>query len=546
MTTITIRRVLSLLLLSTTLFGVCAADEGELLTRAERSGFTETSRYGEILEMLHLLEEQSPHVRVEIFGTSAEGRPLPLVVLGAPPPDCPEEVDRGRSTVLFIQANIHAGEVDGKEAALMLIRDLVGLRRDSDADHDHEAGEVLDNTVLLIAPDFNADGNEKISTENRRWQNGPFGGVGLRANAQNLDLNRDYIKLETPEVQAHMEQIVLRWDPHVLVDCHTTNGSLHTEPITYSFGHNPLGDLEIQEFDRKVLLPWVAGETERREGYTAIPYGNWVNRRDPLEGWRTFGHEPRYATNYWGLRNRHAVLIEIYAYADFETRVRSCRAFLRSIVEFVHRRGNEVRSLVDAADHKGEIGARGPVTFRFERVATEEPVEIESYGPEVRKPPHLTPGIDAEALKTVTYRVPFYALFEPAGPGRNLPERGYLVPRGHVRLVEQLRRHGIRLAEIVEEGTAEVEIFEITEIVAAERLFQGHRTHRLQGSWARRERSIPAGGILVPTKQPQIMLAAYLLEPQSDDGMAFWNVMDSYLTKGTFDASPAPYPVWRW
>jgi len=508
------------------------AEPEELLTRAERSAFTQTSRYAEVLEFLHALEKESDCLRVEFFGVSAEGRPLPLAVLGDPPPAGPGDVDREAATVVFIQANIHAGEVEGKEACLMLLREIVR----------GELSHLLEGTVLLVAPDFNADGNERVSKEHRSWQFGPEHGVGVRSNAQSLDLNRDFIKAESPEVQAHLEGVLLRWDPDLLVDCHTTNGSLHREPITYAWPHSPLGDRAVAGYVRAALLPWAVDATLRRDGYPAIPYGNWLDRREPSKGWRTYGCEARYGTNYWGLRNRLSVLIEIYAYADFETRVRSCFSFLRSILEFSHANGSQMRSVVRAADRHA-AGSEGGERFywEFKPTACDEPVTIMGFEPAAgRRPDPRRPG------KPVEYTVPYFGAFVPVGEGKELPGTGYVFPRGHVTVRAKLVQHGIEVEEIAADVEAEVEVFEIESITPAENLYQGHRPTTLTGKWTVRKTVIEAGSWFVPTAQPLRMLAAFLLEPESGDGLAYWNFMDRFITRGNWDPSPGTYPVMRW
>ena len=517
----------SILLLLVPLF---PGNDENLLTRAERSGFTETTRFSELLEFLHVLEEGSDRVRVEIFGVSAEGRPLPLVVVGNPPPDNPGDIDRETTTVLFIQANIHAGEVEGKEACLMLLRDIV----------QGNLSHLLDGTVLLVAPDFNADGNEKISLENRPRQHGPEGGVGIRANAQNLDLNRDFMKLESREVQSHLSGVLLRWDPDLLVDCHTTNGSLHAEPITWAVPHNPLGDQRLVDFSWNVMLPWISAQTRKRDGYPSIPYGYWINRRDPEQGWQTFGPEPRYGTNYWGLRNRLAILIEMYAYAGFETRVRACYSFLRSIIEFADRSGPEIRRLVQTADRDAAAGRTGRFHHLHEVATRKEPITVMGYEPGKGRPDTHDPGARKD------YTIPFHGRFRPAGEGRPLPEKGYVFPRGCVDAYDLLTRHGIRVVEIDGDVEAEYELFEIEEIVPSKHLFQGHHTHRLEGNWVEKKGLIEGGSWFVPAKQPLAMLAACLLEPESGDGLAFWNKVDRFLTRGTFDPSLTAFPVRRW
>lgn len=195
----------------------------KLLTVAESSGFTATSRYTDVMEFIQKLQVLTPYIRVETLCVSTERRNVPLLVLGNPLPSSPSELRRDKRAVIYIQANIHAGEVEGKEASLMLARDILLQPKPP----------YLDKLIILIAPIFNADGNEKISPENRKNQIGPEKGVGVRYNGQNLDLNRDGIKMESPEVQGLARNILHRWDPVLLIDCHTTNGSYHKEPVTY-------------------------------------------------------------------------------------------------------------------------------------------------------------------------------------------------------------------------------------------------------------------------------------------------------------------------
>lgn len=509
----------------------------DLPTKAESSGFTETTLFTELLEFLHILDERGDGLRVEFFGETAEGRPLPLAILGNPAPLDPEQIDREKTTVLFIQANIHAGEVAGKEASLMLMREIVN----------GSLAHLVENTVLLVAPIFNADGNELVSKDNRPRQNGPAGGVGIRANAQNLDLNRDFMKADSPEISAHLDGVVLRWDPDLLVDCHTTNGSLHTEPITYAWTHHPLADAALRAFDRDVMLPSIAADTTARDSYASIPYGFWADRRDRSKGWRSFGPQLRFGTNYWGLRNRHAILIEMYAYASFETRVRACRAFLRSILEFSRKEGDAIRTLVRAADARAAAGDLGPFHWRFAESALDEPITIMGYE-SVRTSSKTSAGKPKmpAAQEPIAYSVPCLANYDPVDEGRPLPGKGYVFPRGNTTVRDKLLQHGIRIEQVAEETTAEVSIFVIDEIIPSKRPYQGHWTQTFKGKWVVREETIKAGSHLVPTAQPLAMLAACLLEPESDDSLGYWNFLDRYLTANAFDSSLMPYPIWRW
>ena len=188
----------------------------DLLTRAERTGYRETTGYREVVRFLERAAALSDRAHVTRFGTTVEGRSLPLVVLGDVPDARPASVVAAGRIRVWLQANIHGGEVCGKEALLMLLRDLVTGA--------HEAWRS--SLILLIAPLYNADGNERVAHDNRPYQLGPVGGMGVRRNARGLDLNRDHMKLESPEARA-LVQAYRDYDPHVVIDLHTTNGTQH-------------------------------------------------------------------------------------------------------------------------------------------------------------------------------------------------------------------------------------------------------------------------------------------------------------------------------
>src|SRR2546425_1207283 len=204
---------------------ICEASLAQELPRttAESTNYRDTSRYAEVMEFIAAIQRADHDIRVETFATTNEGRALPLVLAGPAGVVNPRSAHASGLPIVFIMANIHAGEVEGKEAAQMVLRDLVSSSR-----------ALRDQMIVLIAPIYNADGNEKIDSQHRPTQNGPPNGVGVRENAQGLDLNRDYMKLETPETRGLIANVLHRWDPLLTVDLHTTNGSYHGYALTYS------------------------------------------------------------------------------------------------------------------------------------------------------------------------------------------------------------------------------------------------------------------------------------------------------------------------
>jgi hypothetical protein len=523
--------------LAAVLFPAGGAAAEKPLTVAEKSQFQATSRYDDVLAFIRDLQRISPNLRVETLATSTEGRDIPLLVLGKPLPVSPLSLRHGKRGVVYIQANIHAGEVEGKEASLMLARDILLA---SDAPY-------LDRLVILIAPIFNADGNERIRPENRRHQGGPKEGVGIRYNGQNLDLNRDSIKLESPELRGLLANVLLRWDPWLLVDCHTTNGSYHQEVVTYSWGLNPNGDSGIIAYQRDKMMPEIESILEKQYDTPAVGYGGFRDFRAPEKGWQTFEPQPRYVTNYIGLRNRLSILDENYVYADFKARVMGNYHFLRAILDYCSAHLEEIGRLVTEADRKTCLRGLRPgeedlFFVEYELRALPNPVTVHAYETEIiprgeGQRPQVRP---TEKVNVLT--VPYYS--DWAG------KRGVRFPYAYVlgipdpEVVAKLLQHGLVVEKLNEEAALEVEVFTLSEFKSAERAFQGHHLNQVKGDYRMETRTFPAGTIVIPAAQPLGRLAAYLLEPESDDGLLAWNFFDRYAVP-QWSREPQTYPVYK-
>jgi len=530
-------KILSLALLLTVFSLPQSLAQDKLQTTAESSEFTATSKYAEVMAFIKNLQGKSSLIRVETLCVSPEGREVPLLILGNPPPSSPQALNFDERIVVYIQGNIHAGEVEGKEASLMLARDIL---LDKDLPY-------LDKLVILFAPIFNADGNEKIDPNNRRGQVGPEKGVGVRYNGQNLDLNRDSIKMESPEIQGLLRNVLNRWDPVLLVDLHTTNGSYHEEPVTYSWPLNQNGDTSIINYMKDKMMPWISHNLQERYDTLAIPYGNFTNRSNQEEGWRTFSHLPRYVTNYMGLRNRLSILDENYSYADFKTRVLGCYNFLRSILDYSAANKDEITQLIKLADKNTVTRGMNPTPdaifgTSFETKTLKEPVTIRGWEMEVI-PREEGRATVKRTEKKKTYTVPYFADFVPT-ESIQLPS-GYLIPLHDAVIEEKLLLHGITVERLLEPRVLEVETFQIKEIKAAARLYQGHYMNTVTGEYVVEEKEFPAGTLFVGMAQPLANVAAYLLEPESDDGLLVWNFFDRYLASQWGGRGLGIYPVHR-
>jgi hypothetical protein len=488
-----------------------------LLTRPERTGFNETSHYDDVVAFVEAAAKQAPSlIHVTTFGKTSEGRSLPLAVVGAPGATR-EAVRRTGKLRVYIQGNIHAGEVEGKESAQMLLRELAAGRH----------GDWLRSMVFLIAPIYNADGNERFSLTNRGRQHGPMAGQGQRPNAQGYDLNRDHMKLDSPEARAFVK-LMNDFDPQVSLDLHTTNGTHHAYFLTYSPPLNPATDSPIIDLLRKDWLPWVTRTIKTKYDWDYYYYGNLEGSGaagTPQErGWKTFDSRPRFNNNYIGLRNRLAILSEAYSNATFEDRIKATNRFIEETLNYAHAHAGAIRKITDAADRKRLVGTRLALRAVLERAP--EPVEILLGDVVEEKNPNDGHLMNRRADVKKPERMPEYGTFVATETER-VPA-AYYVPADLAKVVQHLQAHGIKMTPLTRAMTVQVQEFRISASETG-REFEKHRERTLTGSWVAAERQLPAGTLRVDMTQPLARLAFYLIEPRSDDGLVDWNVMDEAL-----------------
>ena len=507
--------------------------QDNLLTTAERTNYQKTSTYDEVMAFIGKLES-SPFMRLETIATTIEGRKIQLMVIGNPLPENLLDVGDDR-IVVYIQANIHAGEIEGKEATQMLARDLLK----------NPESEILKNVVVLINPILNADGNEKFSTKNRTNQNGPES-VGIRYNGQNLDLNRDAMKLETPEIRGVVENVLNKWDPAISIDCHTTNGSYHEEPTTFVWMMNPNADRKLINFMRDDMMPKVHRTLWDKYDVENVFYGEFIDRLDYSKGWISYAAEPRFLVNYIGVRNRLSILNENYVYADYKTRVNACYYLNKTILEYASKNKKEIKKLLNDADQQTILKGENPsvadsFALKYKGQPTPEKITIKAIEADT------IPGMKGywrfkQSDRKVTVTVPYIADYYPTQSIR-FPY-AYVLEVPEPEVIDNLKTHGIELKKLVKETTLSVETFKINDLKGTDRLFQGHYTNKIEGEFIVEEKTFPEGTYVIPTGQKLGWLVAYLLEPQTDDGLLYWNYFDRYLVP-QWSGGFYPYPVYR-
>ena len=524
-------RHFSLILLLPVLTTACtpAAPEDpslQLITRAERTQFEQTTGYGEVVQLMQRAAALSERVHYTTFGTTAEGRPLPLVIVGDSVDAQPATVTSGERTRVWLQATIHGGEVSGKEALLMLLRELV-------------AGAHLQwdrSLTLLIAPIYNADGNDRMAVDNRPYQLGPIEGMGQRNNAQGLDLNRDHMKLESAEARA-LSRAYQAYAPHAVVDLHTTNGTEHAYHLTYSPPLHPNTHPDIDRFLRQEWLPAVTANLQRTGAWNLYYYGNIPRDPDAEISWQTFDHRPRFNNNYLGLRGRLAIISEAYAYLSFADRVSVTRQFVEALLNFAAEHASTIATLATTVDQSHVIGTRLVTRARPQRSDT--PVSI-LLG-ETEELQHPITGLPLRRRLDVVRPTPMheYGTFVAAPDGAEVVPAQYYVPAGLTPVVNLLAAHGIEGSALTDDLVITAEAFAISATSQAPQLIESHRERRIEGSWQSGEHSIEAGTLVIPMSQPLSRLAFALLEPRSDDGIVNWNLVDDDIE------SNGLYPILR-
>jgi len=497
------------------------------LTRAEATRYLETSLHADVMAFIAALDARGDRrLHVTSFGTSPGGRDLPLLVLSAHGVRTPAEARARGLPVVLIQNGIHAGEVEGKEAGLMLVRDLLDGRH----------GELLAHLTLVVVPLFNPDGNDALDPANRRLdlprlegQLGPAK-VGTRTNGIGVNLNRDYLRQQAAEMRLLQTHVAQPWAADLTIDTHATNGSVHRFAMAYDVPHTTAsGRPEPIAYMRDTMMPAVTAALARDHALLAGWYGNFVEderaldaRRtaDPhaavAEGWMTYPHHPRFGSNYRGLTGRLDLLLECYSYLTFADRVTTTYACLLEALRHVAEHGRAVLDLVAAS-----ATPRAQIAVRCRLDACAAPLVI----------PTRTPRTLDGAPSEVT--IPYFADFV----GTVVVERppAYVVPAA---VAAHLRQHGLTVEEAP--PGLEVEVATVTGFATegGRKILEAAQIGELEVAWQRTTRAVPPGAGLVRTAQPLGAIAVYLCEPESDDG-----AVENGLCAAP--AAGAEFPIWR-
>ena len=512
----------------------------DLITTPEKSNYQKTSTYAEVMDFIKVIQSKSNLVHLEFMGKSMEGKDIPVVVMANPKVSSPKEAKDSGKPVMYIQGNIHSGEVEGKEVLQQLMRDiLLGDKK-----------HLLDNQIVIFAPIYNSDSNDEMEQGRRPSQEDSPVEVGIRANSQGFDLNRDGIKMEALETNGLVQNVLVKWDPEMLVDLHTTNGTWHGYGVTYAPSYHYAGEKAPYDFTWNTMLPSIVKSIDKNYGVKLGPYGGYSLRNGwPAKAIYTYNHHPRYIVNQMGLRNKVGILSEAFAHDRLYKRMNSTYGFVSEILEFTNDNGKKMAAINaqatnNAIENVKQNAGKAKKGVRFKMVPLDDTFTLRTYDYTAYK----NEAGDTKYVRSGKIidvpNVQNYSKFE-AEVESTLP-RGYFLPKSMKHIVEHLKKQGVVVTELNKSKKAIGEEFMLSSLNLSKRKFEGHFMANAEGEFISKTKTFKKGDYWIDMAQPLSNLIFYMLEPQSDDGLVTWNFFDTYFKDNGIDNKPVAYPVFKY
>ena len=487
-------------------------------THAEKTNYRQTPNYADTIAFAQELADASPAIEYRTFGHSGQGRELPLLVASETQTFTPEAARAEGKAVALIQACIHSGEPDGKDAGFALLRDVAISK---------SAAGLLENVVLLFIPIYNTDGHERSTPYNRINQNGPES-MGWRTTSTYQNLNRDYMKADTPETRAWL-RLWNEWQPDLFIDCHVTDGADYRCNITYHHEHHAGIDDAVLDWERDVFDDKVKNATAAA-GNVISWYLEFIDNRDLTLGTRDFNGSPRFSTGYVPLRNRPGILIETHMIKDYESRVIGTYDFLRAALTEVNndparliRVGREADARTVRAGSTYDAARLYPLDFELTDDAT--PFDLKAFQ-------YTTEESEVSGDLRVVYgrepldlTIPMYDTFRVTAAVA--PPLHYIVPVQWTDVIEVLHAHGVHFRSLAETTSLEVESYRFTDVTWPSEPFEGRHMPRFEVERLTETMTFPAGSIVVPVAQPLGKVVLNLLEPEAPDSFARWGFFNA-------------------
>lgn len=494
-----------------------AEPDHDLSTLAEQSHWKRTGRYEEVIALSkRFLAAYPKEVALSRFGESAEGRPLLALVVSADGVLDPQAAKAKNRPVVLVQGGIHAGEIDGKDAGFLLLREL--LRGEA-------APGILSKLTLVFVPVFNVDGHERFGKNNRPNQRGPEE-MGWRTTAQNYNLNRDYTKADSPEMAA-MLKLLHAWDPILYVDLHVTDGGDFQPDVSLTI-HPSLKGPEALTRAGARLAARAKQLLEAKGHMPLLFYPEYVKEDDPLSGFQLYVSTARFSEAYWGLNNRIGVLVETHSWKPYAVRVKATHDAVLSLMEVAAEEAGQWFRAARLADDEGLAIGGKEVVLRYEATKNAQTIDFPGYEfQRVLSPVSGRLYTKYDSSRPQVWKVPLYSELKPSVTA-TAPKGGYIVPKAYAAWMSgKLTLHGISYQVLPPAASLDVEAFRATEFHFGNESYEGHQPLTVKGKWAKEKREIPAGSLFVPIAQPRARLVLQLLEPGSAESFLSWGFFNT-------------------
>jgi hypothetical protein len=499
------------------------------LTKAEKTDFLETPRYDETAAYCRRLAEASPWISCQSFGKSPEGRDLLLVIASNDQAFTPEAARATGKPIVLVQNCIHAGECAGKDASLMLLRDMAVTKTRQ---------ELLDHVILLVMPIFNVDGHERFSPYSRINQNGPEE-MGWRTTSRNLNLNRDYIKADAVEMRAWLA-LWNAWRPDLFIDHHETDGIDWQYDFLYAIDQHPAAAPQVVDWTKAHLGSRLFDQIER-DGHLAGPYMDLVDGMNPAKGVRSGWFSPRLSNGYAVVRNRPAILVEGHMLKPYRTQVASHYCLMQRVLEELNREPNSLREAVTAADEAtSKMGAAYDPAFKLPIAVgptdESEPFTLRAFAFR-RELSDISGGLRIiyDNSKPVDITTTW---FNGTKVTKSVtPPLAYIIPPQWTEVIDVARAHGLSCERLAEPVTAEFESYRFSDVSFSKTPYEGRFSVTYKAEQVIEKRTYIAGSMVIPLRQPSAKVAILLFEPESSDSLVAWGFFNTVFEQKEFAES---------
>jgi len=521
--------VVSLIILINSCWLLSQIKSDDWLTYYEKSGCKRTPRYSETIDYCKKLEKASSWIKVLTFGKSPEGRDLVLVVASKDKAFTPQKAHRTGKAILLVQNGIHAGEIDGKDACLMLLRDIAITKTKE---------MLLNHVTLLVIPIYNVDGHERFEKYNRINQNGPEE-MGFRVTAQNLNLNRDYMKADAPETQAWLKMFN-EWLPDFFIDAHVTDGADYQHIVTYGIErHQNLAE-PIRSWVNDKYLPMISNL--KTNGVPVAPYVSLRDNLDPLKGLQSGVASPRLSTPYVAIQNRPALLIETHMMKDYKSRVEGTYQTIVATMELLNREYASLREAVKQTDEQtiNNLERQIPIGFKTLDVPSGN---FHYLGFKQRNEKSNISG----GTRIIYTKEPFEAdvpIYDSVVVSKVVePPTAYLIPQQWQQVINRLKMHGVKIENLKEPVELDVEMYRFSNVKWQQTPYEGRHPVTYSVEKVQEKKLFPAGTKVVFLNQRTARVIINALEPEAPDAFVAWGFFDAIFEQKEYTEDYVMEPI---